>query len=376
VPSSWIRRQTLVNAERFTTPELQKFEEQYLSAKDLANKEEYEMFQDLRKQIVEQSIIIQKIAKTIGTLDVLFALTRTANKNHWICPEIKTENTTFEIKDGRHPVVEKISTEKFIANDLMMNAENRMHIITGPNIGGKSTFLRQNAIIIFLAQIGSFVPAKKATMSIFDRIFTRVGASDNLAGGKSTFFVEMTETARILHIATEKSFIILDEIGRGTSTFDGISLAWAIAEFLHDKIKAKTLFATHFHELIDVAETFSAGKNFHVAVAQTEKNILFLHKIQEGGISDSFGIEVAKRAGIPNPIIENAKKILAKLEEENIANTTPTLFSSPRIKEKIIEIYAPSKIEQKIKEINPENISPKEALEILFALKKETQEEK
>jgi DNA mismatch repair protein MutS len=237
-------------------------------------------------------------------------------------------------------------------------------------MSGKSTFLRQNALIILLAQIGSFVPAEKCEMGIVDRIFTRVGASDNLAAGKSTFFVEMAEMSHILNSATDKSFIILDEIGRGTSTFDGISIAWAITEFLHNKVGAKTIFATHYHELIDCVDNLNFAENYHVAVAQNDEEIIFLRKIKKGGISDSFGIEVAASTGFPKEVIAKSREILKKLEAENIGNTQPNLFSAPRIREKIVEMKLESEVEKLLAEINPDDLSPREALEKVYELKK------
>jgi len=239
-------------------------------------------------------------------------------------------------------------------------------------MAGKSTYLRQNALIILLGQIGSFVPAEVAEWSIVDRIFTRVGASDNLAAGQSTFFVEMTETASILHQATDKSFIILDEIGRGTSTFDGISIAWAITEYLHDNVKAKTLFATHYHELIELVEDLKAAENFHVSVSQNKTGILFLRQIKPGGIADSFGIEVAKLAGIPASVIEKSRDILTRLESENLLSGTPNLFAQPRVRE--ITVEKESLVETKLANINPDDLSPKEALEALYDLKKDLNE--
>lgn len=329
VPESWVQRQTLVNASRYTTEELAKYETEVLSAESSAFARETEIFHQLREEIASYLREIQAVAEDIGEIDACLSLALTAQKNRWNCPEILKDTGKFSVKSGRHPVVESLSGESFIANDCHLSTEDRLHLITGPNMAGKSTYLRQNCLIILLAQIGSYVPAQSAKLSVFDRIFTRVGASDNLAGGQSTFFVEMTETASILMNATEKSFVILDEIGRGTSTFDGISLAWAITEFLHDKIKAKTLFATHYHELIDLGDSLSAASNFHVSATQDETGIIFLRKILPGGISDSFGIEVAKLAGLPVEVIKKSREVLQKLEQENISSERPTLFDLP-----------------------------------------------
>ncbi len=371
VPNLWVRRQTLVNAERYTTPELAEHEEKVLSAQAQSYELEQQVFEQLRQKLQTFIPDIQHISQVLGVIDTLSSFARTAIKYRWMCPEVKEETSEFIVEKGRHPVVEALAMEPFIANDLRMDtASSRLHLLTGPNMAGKSTFLRQNALCIFLAQIGSFVPAEKMRFSPFDRIFTRVGASDNLAAGKSTFFVEMTETAKILNSATEKSFIILDEIGRGTSTFDGISIAWAVTEFLHDHIKAKTLFATHYHELIDLIDSLAAAQNFHVSVSQNENGIVFLHRIAEGGISDSFGIEVARLAGLPKMVIAKAHEILTRMENENLLPQKPTLFSSPRVREKIIEVSTPSEFEVFFKNLNPEEMSPKEALDAIFKMQK------
>jgi DNA mismatch repair protein MutS len=370
VPSHWIRRQTLVNAERFTTPELAEHEEKVLSAEAKAYELEHRLFLTLRERVLQSIDAIQIASDAIGIIDTLLTLAKTAQKTRWNKPSIVTDKHIIRIEGGRHPVIENISHQPFISNDLLMGNQSRFHLITGPNMAGKSTFLRQNALIILLAQIGSFVPADACELGIIDRIFTRVGASDNLAGGKSTFFVEMAETAAILNAATEKSFIILDEIGRGTSTFDGVSLAWAITEYLHNEVKAKTLFATHYHELIDCVENLSGGKNSHVTVAQNKQGIVFLRKIADGGISDSFGIEVAKLAGIPQSVLKRSHEILKKLEEEEINAPQPSLFSAPRVVEKVVEMQLTSEVEQMLDTIDPDSLSPREALEKVYELQK------
>lgn len=365
-PESWVRRQTLVNAERFTTPELSEYENKVLGAESEAFALEHEMFLQLRELVLSHAEQIQVAAQAVGEIDGLLTFARTAQKHRWCKPEIIGEKGNFQIQGGRHPVVEKLSEERFIANDLGMETSH-FHLITGPNMAGKSTFLRQNAVIILLAQIGSFVPAEQVQMPIFDRIFTRVGASDNLAGGKSTFYVEMAETAKILNLATDRSFVILDEIGRGTSTFDGLSLAWAITEYLHDAVGCRTLFATHYHELIDLGDDLSGAANYHVSVSQNKDGIVFLRKIREGGIADSFGIEVAKSAGVPASVIDQAREVLIRLESENLLSGKPNLFSTPRVVEKLVE--KDSAVEKKLSEIDPDQLSPKEALEVLYDLK-------
>jgi len=370
VPEIWIRRQTLVNAERFTTPELAEYEEKAMAAQTRAFELEHRLFHELLKQVCQQVEKIQFSAHAIADIDALFTFARTAIKWRWNYPEVIQDFEDLTIEEARHPVVEMLSDKNFIANDLNMAANNsRLHLITGPNMAGKSTYLRQNALIILLAQCGSFVPAKSAKLGIFDRIFTRVGASDNLAGGQSTYFVEMMETSTILNAATERSFIILDEIGRGTSTFDGISIAWAITEFIHNKIKAKTLFATHYHELIDLVDELSHGENYHVSVAQNKNGIVFLRNILPGGISDSFGVEVASSAGLPREVIQNAREVLQRLESENLLDK-PNLFSVPRAREKIIEVEKESEVEKVLVKINPNELSPKEALDLIFEMKK------
>lgn len=368
-PADWVRRQTLVNAERFTTPELAEYENKVLSAETESFALEHEIFLELRTEVLKYTAQIQAASTALAELDVLLLFAKTAQRWRWNQPEISKKSADFLVKNGRHPVVEKVSESTFIANSLGMKSSSQFHLITGPNMAGKSTYLRQNALIILLAQIGSFVPAESVKMGIFDRIFTRVGASDNLAAGKSTFFVEMAETARILNAATERSFIILDEIGRGTSTFDGISIAWAITEYLHDTIKAKTIFATHYHEMIDCVERLKNAQNFHVSVTQNDEEIIFLRKILPGGISDSFGIEVAASTGFPKSVIVRSKEILSELESHEPTGDQPSLFTAkPRVVEKIVEKN--SAVEQRLKKIEPDELAPKDALELLYELKR------
>lgn len=368
-PDSWNRRQTLVNAERFTTPELADYENRVLTAEGEAFALEYELFVELRNTFLQSITPLQQAAKAIGQLDALVTLARTAQQQRWVKPLITEAPIQIKIIQGRHPVVEQLSSTPFIANDCRLSGQDsRLHLITGPNMAGKSTYLRQNALIILLGQMGSFVPAEAAEWGVVDRIFTRVGASDNLAAGQSTFFVEMTEAASILHQATERSFVILDEIGRGTSTFDGISLAWAITEHLHHDIKAQTLFATHYHELIELVEDLTAAENLHISVSQNKQGILFLRQIKPGGIADSFGIEVAKLAGVPASVIAKSREVLNRLESENLLSGKPTLFSQPRVREVTVE--ADSVVEKALGKINPDELTPKEALERLYELKK------
>ncbi|OGJ53634.1 DNA mismatch repair protein MutS [Candidatus Peregrinibacteria bacterium RIFOXYC2_FULL_41_22] len=317
VPPDYIRKQTLVNAERFVTPELQEYEEKVLTAEEKIIELEYKIFLEVKSQALEFIEEIQADAEIIGILDVIGSFAETAVKNRYCRPEV-TNKQLLKIKEGRHPVVEQMTFARtFVSNDSFLDHENRqLLLITGPNMSGKSTYLRQVALITLMAHIGSFVPAGSAEIGLTDRIFTRVGASDNLVRGQSTFMVEMQETANIINNATERSLIILDEIGRGTSTYDGMSIAWAICEYIHDKIKAKTLFATHYHELIPVVERLEKGVNCHVTAKEDkDKGIIFLYKILEGGIDKSYGIEVGRLAGLPVEITSKAKQILEELEE-------------------------------------------------------------
>lgn len=316
VPEDYIRKQTLVNAERFITPELKEYEEKVLGANEKINNLEYKIFLDLRERVTAQIERIQRTAKNIALLDTICCFAHVALLNNYCRPEI-SEDFVIEIKNGRHPVVEKMSlNDMFVPNDTLLDKEgNQLLLITGPNMGGKSTYLRQVALIVLMAHIGSFVPARSAKICMTDRIFTRVGASDNLVRGQSTFMVEMQEAANILGNATERSLVILDEIGRGTSTYDGLSIAWAITEYLHDKIKAKTLFATHYHELINLTAKLPHAANYSVTVKEEDGSVVFLYKILKGGVSRSYGIEVARLAGLPGNIISRSTQILKDLEE-------------------------------------------------------------
>jgi DNA mismatch repair protein MutS len=320
VPDDYIRKQTLVNAERFITPELKEYEEKVLNAEEKIKQLEYEIFYKVRMEVVKQMSEIKACARAIALLDVFSTFAFNAVKNNYCRPEILENDNSFKIINGRHPVIERLNeSSNFVPNDLNMNDDLRFLLITGPNMGGKSTYLRQVAITVLMAQIGSFVPADGVRMPTFDRIFTRVGASDNLIQGESTFMVEMQETSHILNHATKKSLIILDEVGRGTSTYDGVSIAWAITEYIHNFVKAKTLFATHYHELIGLVDGLASAKNLSVAVKENERDgVVFLYKIIEGGIDRSYGIEVAKLAGLPREIVERAKEVLVDLENKRI----------------------------------------------------------
>ncbi len=316
VPQDFIRKQTLTNAERFITPELKEYEEKVLGAEEKILAMEYRLFQQVRETVSAQTVRIQDMARRLAVLDALGSLAEAAAKNNYARPVI-LDDDTLRIIDGRHPVIEQLSSdEKFIPNDTLLDCEeNQLIILTGPNMAGKSTYMRQVALITLMAQMGSFVPAREARIGLVDRIFTRVGASDFIARGQSTFMVEMNESANILNNATDKSLIILDEIGRGTSTFDGISIAWAVAEYIHDSLRSRTLFATHYHELTELTLTLSRVKNYTVAIKEWNDQIIFLRRVVEGGADKSYGIQVARLAGLPQRVIQRAKEVLANLEK-------------------------------------------------------------
>ena len=318
-PADYERKQTLVNAERFTTPELKEYEEKVLGAEERIGEIEEEVFNQIRQAISQQTRRVQAVAQALALLDVLLSLAEVAARRNYCRPSLNEEDEFF-IRAGRHPVIEAMG-ERFIPNDAYLNnSTDRLLIITGANMGGKSTYLRQSALIAVMAQIGSYVPADEARLSLLDRIFTRVGASDNLASGRSTFMVEMTETANILNTATPRSLVILDEVGRGTATFDGLSLAWAIAEYLHDNPQhaAKTLFATHYHEMTELAKLLPGVRNYQMAVKEAEGSIVFLRKVVEGTASKSYGIDVARLAGLPRTVTDRAREILTNLEANEL----------------------------------------------------------
>ncbi len=316
VPDNYIRKQTLVNAERFITEELKTYEEKILTAQDKILKIENEIIKDVEAKILDASGELHIFCQSLATIDCIYSLAQTAQLSNYILPKI-TENSTIEIKDGRHPVVERLSTQNFVPNDTFLDCENdHLIILTGPNMAGKSTYIRQTAILVILAQAGSFIPARSAHIGLVDKIFTRIGAHDDISKGQSTFMVEMNETADILNNLSAKSLVILDEIGRGTSTYDGLSLAWALAEHFQ-KMKVRTLFATHFHELTALSEKLTGIKNYNVAVKEWKDEVVFLHKIVPGGSDDSYGIYVAKLAGIPQTVISRAKGLLTQLELKN-----------------------------------------------------------
>jgi DNA mismatch repair protein MutS len=361
VPLNYIRKQTLVNGERYVTEELKQLEEKILNSQDMALKLEEAIYDDLKNKLFGCINKFKLISYAVARLDVLTSFAEVAKANKYTRPEMVESGKSLIIKDGRHPVVEVISKEKFIANDTLLDeGDNRTMIITGPNMAGKSTYMRQTAIITLMAHIGCYVPATKAQIPIVDRIFTRVGASDNLIFDQSTFMVEMIEVASILQNATKNSLLILDEVGRGTSTYDGLSIAWAVIEYITQKIGAKTLFATHYHELTELESSMEGVKNYKIAVKEFNGGIVFLRKIMRGGANRSFGIEVASLAGVPKGVTDRAKVILKSIEKGdiNMLNTT-TEEEQP---EKI------SEVERIIKDLDLNNISPMQAMMILSDL--------
>ncbi len=380
VPPHYVRKQTLVNAERYITDELKSFEMKVFGAEDRRAALEYELFNEIRDEVAKNNRFIQQAARFLARVDCLSNLAEIADQNSY-CRPVMTTNGSMAIEDGRHPVVEKMITgERFVPNTIKMdNQDTQVMIITGPNMAGKSTVLRQVALVVVMAQMGSFIPAAKATISITDRIFTRVGALDNLSHGQSTFMVEMEETANILNNATHKSLVIMDEIGRGTSTFDGLSIAWAVAEYLHDLRGkgVKTLFATHYHELTELAHTLPRVKNFNIAVKEWNDEIIFLRKLVEGGTNRSYGIQVARLAGIPDRVIKRAKKILFRIEQgEYAGGGTACLGSadeSPRKGPVQLDLFRKTEnnVIEKLNQTDISRMTPLEALIFLNELQQD-----
>lgn len=373
VPDYYVRKQTLTNAERYYTPELKELEDSILGAEDRLNTLEYEYFKEVRDTIASQVTAIQTTAKSIANLDALISLAVVADNYHYVRPVIDNRGTLY-IKNGRHPVVERmIDQDQFIANDTYLDQDdNKIAIITGPNMAGKSTYMRQVALIVLMAQIGSFVPATEARIGICDRIFTRVGASDDLSTGQSTFMVEMNEVANILHNATNKSLLILDEIGRGTSTYDGLSIAWAVVEHISANIGAKTLFATHYHELTELEGQLSGVHNFCIAVSESGQDIIFLRKIIPGGADQSYGIQVARLAGLPEEVLSRASTIVQSLNESDIAAVSDKITMQEQLEEKLksMESFTVSKHDTEIltaiRDLEITKITPLEAMNILY----------
>ena len=374
VPERFIRKQTLTNGERYITEELKELESKILGAEEKLITIEYDLFVEVRAKLAEQIQRIQKSANIVSTLDVLTSFATVAEDLNYVKP-IVDEEGEIQIKEGRHPVIEKmLPTGAFVANDTYMNKEaERLSIITGPNMAGKSTYMRQVALITLMAQIGSFVPANYAKIGIVDKIFTRVGASDDLSMGQSTFMVEMMEVANILKEATRNSLVVLDEIGRGTSTYDGLSIAWAVATYIADKEKcgAKTLFATHYHELIQLADTTQGVKNYSIAVKEKGEDVIFLRKIVEGGTDESYGIHVAKLAGVPKPVVKKANEILKTLERKSALVQSGETKQNTKQPEGQLDMYnyKLAEIAHQLDKINLNELTPVEALNTLVKLK-------
>ncbi len=377
-PADYIRRQTLKNAERFITPELKEFEDKALSAKSRALAREKLLYEHLIDQLNDDLIPLQQSAAAVAELDLLTNLSERADSLGWSRPELSPE-PGIQIRAGRHPVVEQVSDAPFVPNDLNFSEQRHMLVVTGPNMGGKSTYMRQAALIVLLAHIGSFVPAESASVGMLDRIFTRIGSSDDLAGGRSTFMVEMTETANILHNATPRSLVLMDEIGRGTSTFDGLALAWACARHLAERVKAYTLFATHYFELTRLPDELPGIANVHLDATEHHDSIVFLHKVQEGPASKSYGLQVARLAGIPEGVLSQAQTQLTQLEgdaERQAPAEASTPKSAPEAKDQpgapvqgALFDSGPHPVVEALKGVHPDDLSPREALEQLYTLK-------
>ena len=384
VPQDYDRKQTLVGAERFTTPELKEYEAKILDAQEKIVEIERRLFATLRTAIAGEAKRIRQTALALAEVDVLASLAHIAALRNYCRPQFESdgaeragESGVLEIIEGRHPVIEQQElaggSDRFVPNDLYLNTNSHaIVLLTGPNMGGKSTYLRQTALIVILAQMGSFVPASSARLGVVDRVFTRIGASDNLARGRSTFMVEMTETAAILHTATARSLILLDEVGRGTSTYDGLAIAWAAVEYLHARVHAKTLFATHYFELTELAQQLSGVKNYHVSVKETGGGIIFLRKVEPGAADRSYGIEVAKLAGLPNEVVVRAREVLAEhesAEREVTGHLSPGTTSPPTQ----LTIFTPisQPVLEKLRELDLNRLTPLEALNLLAELKKQ-----
>jgi DNA mismatch repair protein MutS len=378
VPSDYQRRQTLAGAERYVTPSLKEYEERVLTAAERVEDRERELFEALRSRVGGQVARLQAVAQIVAELDVLASLAEVAARESYVRP-VLTDDFSLEITAGRHPVVERMmAREKFIPNDIALTEDARMIILTGPNMAGKSTVLRQVGLIVLMAQIGSFVPATKARIGVVDRLFTRVGASDNLVRGQSTFMVEMSETSAILHTATRRSLVLLDEIGRGTSTYDGISIAWSVSEHLHNAVGCKTIFATHYHELTQLADNLVAVRNYNVQVREVGDQVLFLHRLQPGGADRSYGIEVGRLAGLPPSVIKRATELLRLLEAEQIVPRTgraPVAPTDATDSQLALFGMMTHPVVQQLRNLEPNAMTPIQAIEILARLVDEVKRE-
>ncbi len=379
VPADYQRRQTLAGAERYVTPSLKEYEERVLTAAERVEERERELFESLRSQVGSQIARLQSVAQIIAELDVLASLAEAAAREGYVRPELVDE-FSLDITAGRHPVVERMMPrEKFIPNDISLTEDARMIILTGPNMAGKSTVLRQVGLIVLMAQVGSFVPASRARIGIVDRLFTRVGASDNLVRGQSTFMVEMSETSAILHTATRRSLVLLDEIGRGTSTYDGISIAWSVSEHLHDVVGCKTVFATHYHELTQLSDSLVAVRNYNVQVREVGDEVLFLHRLQAGGADRSYGIEVGRLAGLPPTVLKRATELLRLLEAEQIvprSGHAPRASSRDTGDQLALFGLMTHPVVQQLQNVEPNTMTPIQALDLLVKLVSEAKQEK
>ncbi|MDB4679919.1 DNA mismatch repair protein MutS [Planctomycetaceae bacterium] len=381
VPDHFIRKQTLKNQERYITPELKEYEEKVLQAEERAITLEQQLYDELRERVAEQVERLQNTAELLAITDVLMGLAHLANQKGYCRPEM-TVDSALDIREGRHPVLDHIlDAGEFVPNDTRLGGPTGfLQIITGPNMAGKSTYIRQSALLTILAQMGSYVPASEARIGIADRIFARVGASDELGKGHSTFMVEMTETARILNAATDRSLVILDEIGRGTSTYDGISLAWAVTEYIHDVIKARTLFATHYHELTDLTQTLKQATNWNVAVREQESDVIFLHKIVEGTADKSYGIHVARLAGVPQQVLDRAGVILESLEEDHLDERgkpkVPVRDTHKQNRQLSLFESEPHPVVDELQKLDINQLTPLDALQKLYLLQEKVQSKK
>jgi DNA mismatch repair protein MutS len=372
VPAEWHRKQTLSNAERYITPELKEFEEKVLGADEKRKTLEYTLFKALRERVAAEIIRIQELAQWVAQVDVIGSFAELSSDKRYVRPLVD-QSMVIDIKGGRHPVVESMKMdEPFVPNDIRLDENRRLVILTGPNMAGKSTIMRQIALCSLMAQIGCFVPADEARIGICDRLFVRVGASDDLAHGRSTFMVEMSETALILNQATEKSLILLDEIGRGTSTYDGLSIAWAVAESVHDRIRARTIFATHYHELVELANERASAVNMHIAVSEWGDRIVFLRTLKDGGASKSYGIQCAKLAGMPPLVVQRARHLLKTLEAERAKQSGPQISLFGDTIDESEEVSDP--LGQALAAMKPDEMSPRDALDAIYRLKKLNEE--
>ena len=379
VPSDYQRRQTLAGAERYVTPSLKEYEERVLTAAERVEARERELFEAVRARVGSQIGRLQTVAQIVAELDVLASLAEVAAREGYVRPGL-SDDFALEIVGGRHPVVERMMPrEKFIPNDISLTHDARMIILTGPNMAGKSTILRQVGLIVLMAQIGSFVPASRARIGVVDRLFTRVGASDNLVRGQSTFMVEMSETSAILHTASSRSLVLLDEIGRGTSTYDGISIAWSVSEHIHEQVGCKTIFATHYHELTQLADTLVAVRNYNVEVREVGDQVLFLHRLQPGGADRSYGIEVGRLAGLPASVLERARELLHTLEAEQIVPRSDRALNplaEPRGDQLPLFMPMPHPVVERLRKMDPNTMTPIQALEMLARIVDEVKHEK